>query len=149
MSRYRTVHIKFWRDDDVMDLTSVEKLTWLYILTGPQTTPFGLYVACPETMGIESGIGIAEFKKGFDKAVQIGFVEYDKKVRLVYLPSFLDYNPPQSINAMKSWAKICVELPSSELQVKLYGKLKAITEGMGEAMVEGFLDVWPKPKGKA
>jgi hypothetical protein len=93
-------------------------------------------------MGIESGIGTTCFKKAFKKAIDCGFVQYDQDARLVYLPSFLEYNPPLSRNALKSWKKIFDELPKSKLQDLFQDLLQDLTQVMGEKMSKAYAETW-------
>ena len=57
MALYRHVYLKFWKDDKVMELFSVEeKLLFLFLLTNPNTTQIGVYKSLPKEIAFMTGI---------------------------------------------------------------------------------------------
>ena len=56
MALYRHVYLKFWKDDKVMELFSVEeKLLFLFLLTNPNTTQIGVYKILPKEIAFMTG----------------------------------------------------------------------------------------------
>ena len=56
MSEYRQIHRSFWESGSVEKLDPVEKLLYLYAISGPKSTMEGLYKVTLRRAGFETGI---------------------------------------------------------------------------------------------
>jgi len=59
---------------------------------------------------------------------------------VLWLPKAINYNPPESKNVVKSWAKYWDLIPEVDLKAKAYEGLKGFLEGFGQGFLEGFLE---------
>lgn len=116
--RYRRVHSNSWLQSDVRSLNDAEKVVWFYCITGLQSTSVGVYrissaVAVEEIGG---GITAEDFDSRFAVVREAMGWRYDPEVRLLWMPEWLERNPPQSPNVTKSWRKLLNGLPECELK---------------------------------
>ena len=56
MSEYRQLHRSFWESQSVEELDPVEKLAYLYLITGPQSNMEGIYKLSLRRMALETGL---------------------------------------------------------------------------------------------
>ena len=102
MALYRHVYLKFWKDDKVMELFSVEeKLLFLFLLTNPNTTQIGVYKILPKEIA---------FMTGFEEEeVSIMLEKYNKLTHEIAIVHWARYN----LN--KAGGKPMMDCISSEL----------------------------------
>lgn len=111
----RSVETSFWSDPYVENLSTSEKLLFLYLLTNDNTNMLGIYETSIKRIAFETGIDkatILKALKGFAKDSKVFF----KMDRFIVLPNFLKHqnmNP----NMKKSAVDIYNNLPN-ELKVK-------------------------------
>ncbi len=148
MSRYRVVYCLIWNDDKFPFVSDDCQLVTFHILTTPYSSPFGCYKASMEALASEKRWDIAKYRKAFKEGSRAGFYEYDEKHQMVFIPSFLKYNPPNNPNVLKSWGKVFNELPNSKLKNKCLKALTDLVEGFGEAFTKAFQEGFEKPLAK-
>src|SRR5260221_198780 len=105
MSRYRKILCKIWNDETFSKLTEREKLVCFQIHTSPLSNSFGLYKASLHALAEELNISISKYKKAFQKVIDVGFFVYDFESKVVFIPKFLQDNPPANPNVVISWGK--------------------------------------------
>lgn len=140
--RYRNIHCVIWNDDKFPFASDDCQLVIFHLLTTPLSSSFGLYKASLPALADEKRWSMEKYMKAFREALDIGFVRYDEKHRVVLIPNFLQYNPPQSPNVIRSWRIPFMEVPNSTLKDEF---LKALTtllidydEGFNLALQEAF-----------
>jgi uncharacterized phage protein (TIGR02220 family) len=143
MSRYRTIHCKLWNDDKFPFVSTNCQLVFFHLLTTPLSTPFGFFKAsinalCDEQRSLREG-----YREGFREGLTEGFFKYDNRAFLVLIPRYLRYNPPQSINVLRSWMGIYQELPSGNLNNEFLSILRLTCEGISKAFLDAFENLWP------
>ncbi|MFA4971234.1 MAG: hypothetical protein WC683_01390 [bacterium] len=147
MSRYRTVHCLLWNDDKFPFASDDCQLVFLHLLTTPLSSPFGLYKASLEALAAEKRWPFDRYIAAFREAEAQGFALYDEHAQVVLLPHFLRYNTPNSLNALKSWARAFDELPSSPLKGSFFHLLEALCEGLSPAFLKAFRKAFRMPSG--
>lgn len=112
---YRKIDPRLWDDEKFIDLLAVEKLLWLYILTGPHTTSLpGLWI-----------VGMGEFvdglrleakylEKGFARLERMGRLIRNPRVRVIRVPNAPRYNRPDNARVLKSWFKLWSDIPECQ-----------------------------------
>ena len=138
MSRYRQVYCFIWNDDKFPFVSDDCQLVFFHVLTTPYSTPFGLYKASIGTLADEKRWSRERYEPALEEAKQNGFVHYDEKMQMVYVPKFLDYNPPSNPNVLKGWAKLVDELPKCELMTMFLNKLRTLCYTHKEVFQETF-----------
>jgi len=124
MREYGVVFHSFWTKPELRDLNDFEKLLALYLLTGPHTTAIGVF-RIPKSYIVEDLRGsLQTVTKGLKNLSETLFLGYCSHSSMVFLPSFLKYNPPQNPNQRKNLLKLYEAIPKNfsyfkELQVIL------------------------------
>ena len=111
MALYRHVYLKFWKDDKVMEMFSVEeKLLFLFLLTNPNTTQIGVYKILPKEIAFMTGFEEEEVSimlELFEKEYKI--IKYNKLTHEIAIVHWARYN----LN--KAGGKPMMDCISSEL----------------------------------
>ena len=111
MALYRHVYLKFWKDDKVMELFSVEeKLLFLFLLTNPNTTQIGVYKILPKEIAFMTGFQEEEVSimlELFEKEYKL--IKYNKLTHEIAIVHWARYN----LN--KAGGKPMMDCISSEL----------------------------------
>ena len=111
MAIYRHVYLKFWKDDKVMELFSVEeKLLFLFLLTNPNTTQIGVYKILPKEIAFMTGFEEEEVSimlELFEKEYKL--IKYNKLTHEIAIVHWARYN----LN--KAGGKPMMDCISSEL----------------------------------
>ncbi|MBG9785603.1 conserved phage C-terminal domain-containing protein [Shouchella lehensis] len=107
MAKYRNVHIDFWQDGFVLDLTPEEKYFYLYLMTNSKTTQCGIYELPYRIMETETGYTRETVEKYIDRFEEYGKVSYNKGTKEVILLNWVKYN---FINSPKVISRIRKEL---------------------------------------
>lgn len=131
---YRKVDVRIWSDQRVMALSPTGKLAFLYVLTHPGLSQFGIIRATipglaaevgltpeefsepfgepyPERYGIPYGIPYSEGSTGGSEEPPRGLLLHAEKAPFVAVWNFLKYNPPPNENALVGAMKGLVDLP--------------------------------------
>ncbi|EPZ58919.1 putative phage replication protein [[Clostridium] sordellii ATCC 9714] len=73
MAVYRHIHIDFWQDGFVLDLTPEEKYFYMYLMTNSKTSQCGIYELPKRIMETETGYNRETIEKLISR-----FKEYEK-----------------------------------------------------------------------
>lgn len=101
MATYRLVHVNFWQDDFVLDLTHEERYFYLYLLTCSKTTQCGIYQLPRKVSELELGLPFDMVEKFLQRFIDYGKVIYDEQTREVFLVNWVRYNPITNTNVEK------------------------------------------------
>jgi hypothetical protein len=148
MSRYHAIHCQIWNDDKFPFVSDDCQLVFFHLLTTPMSTPFGCYKASMEALSAEKRWPVKRYLKAFREAFAKGFVKYDERHLVIFIPHFIDYNPPNNPNVLKAWGKVFSELPPSSLKDQCYQALALCMKGFGEAFQQAFREGFAKASPK-
>jgi len=150
--RYRKVEVRTWGDEKFRALSSIPPCgqgLWLFLITGPHTGPIpGLFRAGRAAMAEELGWDVEAFDKAFQEAFQQGMVKADFKARVMWLPSAIRHNRPESPNVVRSWAAEFDLIPECDLKREALESLRASIHALGEAFGKAFEEAFTKPSPK-
>jgi hypothetical protein len=148
VSRFRKVSCSTYGDAKFRALSSPQpcgKFLWLYLLTGPHTSPIpGLSVAGEAAMAEALGWPRPKFRQAFEEISAQGMAEADWKARVLFLPKAINHNPPESPNVVRAWRSYMAEVPECPLKAKAEAMLKGWLEGKGKAWAEAFGEALPE-----
>src|SRR5687767_3310060 len=96
-SRYRKIDPRIWTDEKFRQLSGEEQRIALYILTA-QSNRIGLFSFSPGKACEDLRTTPIKFQKCFLAVCQALKWEWDKDARVLYLPTWWKYNPPESAN---------------------------------------------------
>jgi len=113
MDTKRSINTKIWSDTWFEELTTTDKMIWLYLLTNQSTNMLGIYQLGIRRMAFETGVSILTLRKAFK-----GFGRVRKGYHIleeyVFLPNWMknqSFNP----NMLKSAQNIYDSLPTDLL----------------------------------
>ena len=147
MALYRHVYLKFWKDDKVMELFSVEeKLLFLFLLTNPNTTQIGVYKILPKEIAFMTGFQEEEVSimlELFEKEYKL--IKYNKLTHEIAIVHWARYN----LN--KAGGKPMMDCISSELsRVEDVSLLQVILDHIkNEKIKQLYINVIRREKGES
>lgn len=110
MSKLRSLSTAFWSDTWVEDLTPLEKLLFIYLVTNEKTNMLGIYEASVKKISFETGLDIEDVSNALKAFERVNKVKYSEKhIILVNFMKHQNYNT----NMKKSAIETYNNLPSS------------------------------------
>jgi hypothetical protein len=144
MSRYRVIRCLIWNDDKFPFASDACQLVFFHMLTTPMSSPFGLYKASLEALAAEKRWTPKAYREAFEEASAIGFVKYDERAQVVFIPNFLKYNAPNNPNVLRAWYNAFIEIPDSQLKHEFLRSLSTLCDSFGKGFREAFGEAWRK-----
>ena len=138
--RYRRIYPLFWRDDAVRKLSGPEKLVALYCLTSHQSNRIGLFAFSVAMAAEDLGSTDETFTERFDRVISALRWQWDSAARVLYIPSWWQWNPPDNANTLIGNLKDLAEVP----ETKLFKEFTENTQHLSEALSETFAERIPK-----
>jgi uncharacterized phage protein (TIGR02220 family) len=120
MGRYRKIDPRFWKDEKIVQLSPEEKLVALYIFTG-QSNRIGLFTFSPGEAAEDVGTLPQTFGERFGNVCRTLNLGWDEPYRVLYIPTWWKYNPPENSNNVIGNLKDLDDVPNSHL-VDLFAK---------------------------
>jgi hypothetical protein len=152
MARYRKVDPRIWGDENFRPLSKEEKLVALYILSGDQTNPIGIFCFSQAKCAEDLDISLQDFDRIFSKVLKVFRWKFDRKRKVLYIPTWWKYNTPENPNVLKSFAPFIQGLPQTYLYKHFASNLRHLAETFHESFRETFpehLEESSKALGKA
>jgi hypothetical protein len=135
MSRFRKISMSMWTDAKFARLSKPApnaQTLWVYLITGPFSTNIpGCVKGKPAVLAADLGWPLEALTACMEELVAANLLLIDFEVGLIWLPNAAKHNPPNSINAVKSWRSSWPELPECELKDKVFGALREFAYGIG------------------
>lgn len=116
MAIYRNVHLSFWDDSFVLDLTPEEKYFFLYLMTNTKTTQVGIYELPKSVIQFQTGYNRDTVDKLLRKFIEYGKILYDEKTKEIMLINWLKYNYSSSPKVISCIEKEYKSVKSIELK---------------------------------
>src|SRR5690606_31192600 len=104
MAKYRQIHVEFWQDSFVLDLTPEEKYFYLYLMTNNKTTQCGIYELPKRVIEMHTGYNRETVEKLLQRFIDYGKVAYEDHTKEIMMVNWAKYN---FINSPK--VKKCIE----------------------------------------
>jgi hypothetical protein len=143
MSRYRKIDPRIWKDEKFTSVTNDEKLVVLYCLTA-QSNRIGLFLFSCAMAAEELDIPSQTFTKRFKNVCRTFKWEYDERHRVLYIPTWWKYNPPENKNNVIGNLKDIDDLPDSLLINKFKSNLEYLDETFYETFTQTLEKHYPK-----
>jgi uncharacterized phage protein (TIGR02220 family) len=142
MSRYRKIDCRMYGDEKFRRLRPLAPggaALWIYLLTGPHTTPVpGLSAIGRLALSEALGWTLEEFDDAFAELAAQLMVRCDWRARVLWIPRAILYNAPQSPNVVLSWAAVLSEIPECKLKEDALRELETFCEAEGPAFGHAF-----------
>ena len=137
--RYRRIFSTNWLESPVQDLDDGERVVWLYMKTGPQSTSVGIYrlstaAAAEELKNVDG----KEFERRRDAVCKAFGWKFDPDVYVLWIPTWLDENPPQSPNVVISWCKLLSNVPKCAVKAEGIEAIHRYLKDKPEAFRKAF-----------
>lgn len=116
MAIYRNIHLSFWDDSFVLDLTPEEKYFFLYLMTNTKTTQTGVYELPKSVIQFQTGYNRDTVDKLLRKFIDYGKILYDEKTKEIMLVNWLKYNYSSSPKVIACIEKEYKSVKSIELK---------------------------------
>ena len=101
MAKYRQIYTQFWSDSFILELTTEEKLFYLYLISNSKTTQSGIFELSNKIIAIETGIDVETVEKLINKFCEYNKILYCKDTKEIMVLNWMKYNVPNNINAIK------------------------------------------------
>lgn len=92
MAKYRQIHIDFWQDGFVLDLTPEEKYFFLFLMTNSKTSQCGIYELPKRVVEIETGYNRDTVDKLLNRFVEYGKILYCDETKEIMIKNWMKYN---------------------------------------------------------
>jgi len=121
--KYRFVHVSFWQDSEVLDLTPEQKYFFLYLLTNPHTTQVGIYEVSKKLMAFETGYHIETIEKLINAFTEMGKIHYDPETSEIFVVNWIKYNWSNSPKVIRTIIKDLENVKSKKLLAYFWNSL--------------------------
>ncbi len=137
--RYRRVYASDWQQSAVQSLNDSERVVWLYARTGPQSTSVGIYrlstAVAVEDLG---NVTPDEFDQRLEVVCRVFEWSFDPAVHVLWIPHWLEENPPQSPNVVISWRTLLGNVPDCTIKCEAVEAIHRSLKDMPEAFRKAF-----------
>ncbi|MGH0421940.1 DnaD domain-containing protein [Bacillus cytotoxicus] len=154
MAVYRPVHVSFWQDSFVLDLTPEEKYFYLYLMTNSKTSQSGIYELPLRIIETDTGYNRETVMKLLERFAEYGKINYNQKTKELFLINWLKFNPIKNVNIEKCVLKEIQSVKDHDFLVDFYEtclqlekeqgfKIPRIKEYLSvrlEGLIRGFQD---------
>lgn len=96
MAIYRQIHIDFWQDKFVLDLTPEEKYFYLYLMSNSKTTQCGIYELPTKIIEFETGYNRETVEKLLQRFMEYNKILYDDETKEIMMLNWIKYNGSSS-----------------------------------------------------
>ncbi len=111
MAVYRHIHIEFWQDGFVLDLTPEEKYFYMYLMTNSKTSQCGIYELPKRIMETETGYNRETVEKLLSRFKEYGKIIYCEETKEIFLLNWMKHNKANSPKVKK-----CIEKELSKIK---------------------------------
>jgi len=115
MAIYRQIHVSFWQDTFVLDLTPEEKYFYLYLMTNSKTSQCGVYELPVKVMELETGYNRETVEKLLNRFIDYGKIRYSHDTKEILLINWYKYNC-----SLSQKVESCIIKEMTEIKEKLF-----------------------------
>ena len=101
MAVYRHIHIDYWQDGFILDLTPEEKYFYIYLMTNSKTSQCGIYELPKRIIETETGYNRETVDKLLNRFVEYKKIKYCKETGEIFLINWLKHNKISSPKVKK------------------------------------------------
>lgn len=114
MAIYRHIHIDYWQDGFILDLTPEEKYFYIYLMTNSKTSQCGIYELPKRIIETETGYNRETVEKLIKRFEEYKKIVYCNETKEVFLKNWIKHNMTQSPKV-----KRCIEKELKEVKSKV------------------------------
>ena len=121
MATFRKVHIQFWGDPYIQDLTPEQKFFYLYLLTNGQTKQCGIYEITKKQICYDTGYNIDTVSKLLQYCINTDKIRYNQDTNEIAIKNWNKYNGSDSPKVQSCVNQELKSVKDDELIQYLYG----------------------------
>jgi hypothetical protein len=140
-ARYRKVYPRIWRNNDFLAMSSDDKTLTFYCLTGPHMNRIGLCVLSIGNAAEETGLPISKVKTRLAHICNVFGWRYDAASRVLWVPSWWEWNKPENANVLKGALRDVTEVPHSAWHEEWARETTKVCERLGVTLGERYEEV--------
>ncbi len=144
-SAYRKVVRKTWRKQNFRSLPDDLKMLLLYLWTGPDASNPGIYYISLGTIADDLETVTETVRERLGILFRNDWINYDFDARVVFLPKWDKFDPPENGNVCKSFIAHVAELPDTKLSGYFLTTLKPYCERFHIPLDERLCIPLPEP----
>jgi hypothetical protein len=145
LGRYRKLYPRLWRHPSFVSLTDGDKTVALYVLNGPQSNRLGLYMLSIAAAAEDLRSTPETLKKRLLNVCETFGWLFDADARVIYIPSWWRWNPPENENVLKGNLKDLNDIPSCGLVDAFARNTGYLAETFHQTFLEGLRKHIPQP----
>ena len=115
MAVYRHIHIDYWQDGFVLDLTPEEKYFYIYLMTNSKTSQCGIYELPKRIIETETGYNRETVDKLLNRFIEYKKIRYSKETGEIFLTNCLKHNKISSPKDKKCIYKEIKKIKSMDM----------------------------------
>ena len=115
MAVYRHIHINYWQDGFVLDLTPEEKYFYIYLMTNSKTSQCGIYELHRRIIETETGYNRETVEKLLNRFGEYEKIVYCEETQEIFLKNWIKHNKVVSPKVKKCIEKELSNIKSKEL----------------------------------
>ncbi|CEI73584.1 replication protein [Romboutsia hominis] len=115
MAVYRHIHIDYWQDGFVLDLTPEEKYFYIYLMTNSKTSQCGIYELPKRIIETETGYNRETVEKLLKRFEDYGKIIYSEESKEIFIKNWLKHNKVVSPKVKKCVEKELLDIKSIDL----------------------------------
>ena len=143
--RWRRIYCNEWHSPAFQALSDPERQTYFYARTGPQSTSVGIYrISAAVAVEDIGNLTTIEFQQRLDTVIQVFNWRFDVTARVLWIPTWITENPPQSPNVAVSWRKLLANVPDCDLKFEAAAAIIQHLKDLPKAFLEAFGKDFPK-----
>ena len=115
MAVYRHIHINYWQDGFVLDLTPEERYFYIYLMTNSKTSQCGIYELHRRIIETETGYNRETIEKLINRFEEYEKIVYSEETQEIFLKNWIKHNKVVSPKVKKCIEKELSNVKSREL----------------------------------
>lgn len=123
MAVYRQLHVSYWQDSFVLDLTPEEKYFYVYLLTNSKTKQCGCYEISKKVIELETGYNRETVEKLIKRFIEYRKIAYNEATKEILIINWLNYNSYKSPKVMQCILKEIELIKCAEFRKKTMDRL--------------------------
>ena len=120
MATFRKIHVTFWSDSFISELSTEKKLFYIYLLTNEKTTQCGIYETTKKKIAFDLGYSIDTVSKLLQYFEKQGKILYSEKTNEILLLNWKKFNSSVSPKVKSLIEKEITMIKNTELIQYIY-----------------------------
>ena len=137
---YGKIESKFWAWATRNKLSAEARIMALYLLSGPHASSIGVYYLPDGYVSADLGMGSETVSHTLSELSRKGFAYRCSSTDFIFIPGFLEHNPPENINVGKMMQKTIDAIPD---EFSYWFEFKELLKPYGKRFGNGFINGLP------